>query len=59
MKFVVYKDVQGEWRWRLVSVNGRTIADSGEGYKSRQHCLDGIDLVKKSGAAATEFQPGA
>jgi uncharacterized protein YegP (UPF0339 family) len=34
-KFEVYKDKAKEWRWRLVSTNGRTIADSGEGYKNK------------------------
>ena len=28
----VYEDAVGEWRWRLVAANGRTVADSGEGY---------------------------
>ena len=35
MYYDVYKDEKGEWRWRLKSKNGRTIADSGEGYKRR------------------------
>jgi uncharacterized protein len=35
MKFVVYKDRKGEFRWRLVAANSRTIADSAEGYKRR------------------------
>jgi uncharacterized protein YegP (UPF0339 family) len=34
-KGVVYQDRAGEYRWRLVSSNGRTIADSGEGYTRR------------------------
>jgi uncharacterized protein YegP (UPF0339 family) len=36
MKFHIYKDVQGEWRWHLKASNGRILADSGEGYKSEQ-----------------------
>lgn len=35
MKFVIYKDARGEWRWRLKSANNRTVADSAEGYKTR------------------------
>lgn len=46
MKFHVYKDTKGEWRWRLKAANGRTVADSAEGYSSKQGCLNGIDLVK-------------
>lgn len=35
MKFVIYKDAAKEYRWRLVSRNGRIIANSGEGYKRK------------------------
>ena len=45
MKFYVYKDTRGEWRWRLKAANGNIVADSGEGYSSKQACLNGIDLV--------------
>lgn len=48
MKYVVYKDVQGYWRWRLYADNNRIIADSGEGYVNKQDCLNGISLVKQS-----------
>lgn len=46
MKFHVYKDRNGEWRWRLKSANGNIIADSGEGYTSKHNCKHGVDLVK-------------
>jgi uncharacterized protein YegP (UPF0339 family) len=46
MRFHVYKDVAGYWRWRLLAANNRTIADSGEGYNNKQDCLSAIDLVK-------------
>lgn len=32
-KVVLYRDRKGEWRWRFVRSNGRTMADSGESYK--------------------------
>jgi uncharacterized protein len=51
MKFQIYTDEQNEFRWRLQADNNRIIADSGEGYNSKQHCKDAIDLVKKSGGA--------
>ncbi len=35
MKFVVFRDAGLLWRWRLVSRNGKIIADSGEGYESK------------------------
>ncbi len=39
MKFTIWQDAAGEWRWRLVARNGKTIADSAEGYKSRRHAV--------------------
>ena len=32
MKFEVYRDKAGEYRWRLLASNGQLTADSGEGY---------------------------
>src|SRR5215212_563481 len=43
--FQVYTDAAGEWRWRLVAGNGLIIAVSGEGYRDKQDCLHGIELV--------------
>lgn len=44
--FEVYEDNAGEWRWRLVATNGNIIADSGEGYVSKQGAKRGIRSVK-------------
>ena len=38
-KIQVYKDTAGEWRWRMMSGNGRVVAESGEGYKERRKAL--------------------
>ena len=50
MRFEIYKSgttlLSQVWRWRLVSSNERTIADSAEGYASKSDCQHGIDLVK-------------
>ncbi len=46
-KFEVEQGKAGEWRWRLVAPNGRIIAYSGEGYLSKQDCLNGVDSVKR------------
>ena len=51
MTYYYYKDNKGEWRWRLKASNGRIIADSGEGYKNEQECLDDIKRVKGSADA--------
>lgn len=54
MTYHVYKDAAGEWRWRLVATNKRTIADSGEGYDNKRDCLAAIELVKDSRDAPVE-----
>lgn len=46
MKFHIYKDHKGEWRWRLKAANGKTVADSSEGYSSKQACHHGVDLIR-------------
>lgn len=48
MRFILYKDSSGYWRWQLLSANNRIIADSGEGYNNKQDCEHGIDLVKSA-----------
>lgn len=55
MHFEIYKEKQGslsstggDYRWRLVSDNGRIIADSGEGYVDKAGCEHGISLVKQA-----------
>ncbi len=48
MKYFMYKDKVGEWRWRLKAANNEIIAVSGEGYRNKADCLHGIDLVKSS-----------
>ena len=35
MKFATYTDNAGQHRWRAVAKNGKTVADSGEGYASK------------------------
>ncbi len=46
MRFHVYQDKAGQWRWRLWAANNRIVADSGEGYASRAACEQGVGLVK-------------
>lgn len=46
-KFEVYKDKKGEFRFRLVAKNGKTIA-TGEGYTTMKACQNGIASVRKN-----------
>jgi uncharacterized protein YegP (UPF0339 family) len=44
--FELYQDNADEWRWRLLATNGNIIADSGEGYQSKQGAKRGIESVR-------------
>lgn len=45
--FELYRDSADEWRWRLVATNGNIVADSSEGYASKQGAKRGIQSVKR------------
>ena len=51
MRFTIYLDTAGLWRWRLRASNGEIIADSAESYWNKNDCLHGIELVKVSYSA--------
>ncbi|MCI0399137.1 MAG: DUF1508 domain-containing protein [Chloroflexi bacterium] len=51
-KFEIYQDTKQNYRWRLVAANGKIIADSAEGYTTRQACEEGIRLVKEYAPSA-------
>jgi uncharacterized protein YegP (UPF0339 family) len=44
MKFEMYKDAKGQFRWRLKAGNGEIIA-SGEGYINKIDCQKVVGLV--------------
>ena len=48
MRFEVYRDKAGEYRWRLLSSNGQLTADSGEGYTRREDAHRAIASLLKS-----------
>ncbi len=50
--FELYQDSADDWRWRLRHANGNIIADSGEGYASKQKAKQGIESVKDNAADA-------
>lgn len=50
-KFEVYTDKKGEFRFRLKASNGEIIA-TGEGYKAKAGCLNGIESIKKNAPEA-------
>ena len=50
-KVEVYTDARGEFRFRLKASNGQVIA-TGEGYKTKASCMNGIESIKKNAPEA-------
>jgi len=44
-KFIIYRDVAGGYRWRLVARNGEKVAAS-ESYVSKQGAINSANRVK-------------
>jgi uncharacterized protein YegP (UPF0339 family) len=50
-KFEIYTDAKGEFRFRLKAGNGEIVA-TGEGYKTKDGVIKGVDAVKRAAAEA-------
>lgn len=46
-KFEIYTDKTGEFRFRLKAKNGEIIG-TGESYKKKANCLNGIESIRKN-----------
>ena len=46
-RFELYQDDTGEWGWRLIISDSDVIANSSEGYPSKQEAKRGIQTVKQ------------
>lgn len=46
MRFVIYQDAAGDWRWRLVDRNNEIVADSAEGYDSKSNARRAVQNVR-------------
>lgn len=59
MRFVIYQDQRSYWRWRIVASNNRIVADSGEGYASRESAERAVrmiqDFARTIGTADVEY----
>ena len=56
MKFTIWTDTRGEWRWTLRARNGRIVADSAEGYKSRRHAREMCKRINPAFPVETKEQ---
>jgi large conductance mechanosensitive channel protein len=58
-KFQVYKDNAGKFRFHLCAKKGEIIADSSEGYETKDGCLNSINVVGQSGDAEIKDLTGS
>lgn len=57
MKFVIYADSSGKYRWRLVAGNGQNVASSGEAFDSQSNARRAAENVRdNAGSAEVEEQ---
>lgn len=47
MKFLIYSDGAGRWRWTY-SRRGRRLAESSEGYPTQAQCLEDIAQMREA-----------
>jgi uncharacterized protein YegP (UPF0339 family) len=61
LTFEPFEDNAGEYRWRLVSPNGETMADSGEGYADRRGVEEAIERIEEYApeASVLDVDPAA
>ena len=52
MKFQIYADTTGKYRWRLVASNGQNIASSGESFDSKSNAKRAAENVKENAGKA-------
>jgi uncharacterized protein len=48
MRFKIYKDAAGAFRWELVANNNKIVADSGEGYPRHEDVLRAVATLQTS-----------
>jgi uncharacterized protein YegP (UPF0339 family) len=56
LKFEIYQDNKMEYRWRLKAANGAILATSGQGYKAKADCKNGVERIKKDAADKLKFE---
>lgn len=53
MKFEIYADAAGKFRWRLVAGNGQNVASSGEAFDSKANAKRAAENVRDNAGKAT------
>ena len=52
-KFEIYKDKDKQYRFRIVASNGRIVADSAEGYRTKFFCKKNIVRLQEMISSST------
>jgi uncharacterized protein YegP (UPF0339 family) len=52
MKFEIYPDAGGKYRWRLIASNGQNIASSGESFDSKSNARRAAENVRDNAGKA-------
>lgn len=52
-KFEIYADAADNYRWRLKSSNGQTVASSGEAFDSKSNATRAAENVKANAGSAS------
>jgi uncharacterized protein YegP (UPF0339 family) len=53
LKFEIYADSSGNYRWRLKAANGQTVASSGESFSSKSSATRAAENVRDNAGSAT------
>ncbi|HUU59535.1 MAG TPA: DUF1508 domain-containing protein [Phycisphaerae bacterium] len=48
MKYEVWRNAKGEWRWRARARNGKIVATAGESFRGRSGAMKGILVLTKT-----------
>ncbi len=46
-KFEIYKDKKGHFRWKLLSRNGESVAEGGEGYAEKRGAMNAVKKLSE------------
>jgi hypothetical protein len=52
MKFEIYADSSGNYRWRLRASNGQIVASSGESFSSKANAIRAAENVRDNAGSA-------
>ena len=56
MRFVIYRDAAGQWRWTY-EVNGRALAEGGGAHPTPARCLEDIAQIRSAHLSPVSVSP--